>query len=228
MRRMRARDSSPPVSAPPRPRVLALDEPHEELLEPVHLVAHADDLDALLREAREDVVQALLLLHFDLDRVVVDEARHVAGQLRHGARTAQRKFSTKVSWRELPDHAGHRVVLDDPAAVDDRDVPAEALGFLEVVRRQDDRRALLVDLAQEDPHAAADLDVDARGRLVEDQEARLVHQRARDHEPPLHAARQRARDLRRACPRAAAAAGTSPSARPRACAVCRRSRPGSR
>ena len=72
MRRMRARDSSLPVSPPPRGRaVLALDEPHEQLLEPVDLVAHADDLDALLRQAREHVVQALLLLHLDLDRVVV-------------------------------------------------------------------------------------------------------------------------------------------------------------
>ena len=50
-------------------------------------------------------------------------------------------------------------------------------------------------VAQERPHAAPDLDVDARRRLVEDQEPRLVDQRARDHEAALHAAGKRARDL---------------------------------
>ena len=61
------------------------------------------------------------------------------------------------------------------------------------MRGEDDRDALLVELTQEIPHRAADLDVDARRRLIEDQQLRLMHQRARDHQPALHAARQRAR-----------------------------------
>ena len=41
------------------------------------------------------------------------------------------------------------------------------------------------------PHALAQFDVDARGRLVEEQDLRLVRQRLRDHHAALHAAGQR-------------------------------------
>ena len=41
------------------------------------------------------------------------------------------------------------------------------------------------------PHVAPQLDVDAGGRLVEEQDLRLVRQRLGDHHPPLHPARQR-------------------------------------
>src|SRR6185436_17212102 len=56
MRRIRASDCVFTSARLRRRAVLALDEAHEQLLEPVHLVAHADDLDALLRKAPEDVV----------------------------------------------------------------------------------------------------------------------------------------------------------------------------
>src|SRR5688572_12539172 len=68
MRRIRPRGSSRTSADPRRRRVTAFDEPHEELLEPVHLVAHADDLDPLLRQPREDVVEALFLPDVDLER----------------------------------------------------------------------------------------------------------------------------------------------------------------
>src|SRR5688572_29265229 len=84
MRRMRTRDSSCTSARSRRRRVPALDQAHEEFLEPVHLVAHADDFDSLLREPREDVVEALLARDVDLDRVVVHQLRHVARKLRHG------------------------------------------------------------------------------------------------------------------------------------------------
>ena len=41
------------------------------------------------------------------------------------------------------------------------------------------------------PHALAQFDVDARGRLVEEQDLRLVRQRLGDHHAALHAAGQR-------------------------------------
>ena len=41
------------------------------------------------------------------------------------------------------------------------------------------------------PHVAPQLDVDAGGRLVEEQDLRLVRQRLGDHHAPLHAAGQR-------------------------------------
>ena len=58
----------------PRHAVAArFDEPHEDLFEPVHLVAHAEHFDAERRQAREDLVEVLLLRHFDLERVIVHE-----------------------------------------------------------------------------------------------------------------------------------------------------------
>ncbi len=43
------------------------------------------------------------------------------------------------------------------------------------------------------PELLAQLDIDAGGRLVEHQDRRLVHHRLGHHQPPPHAARQRAR-----------------------------------
>ena len=108
---------------------------------------------------------------------------------------ASRRLSTKVSACSLRSRLDMRSRSAIEAAVDDGDVAAERFRFFEVVRGEDDRGAARVDLAQELPHGAADLDVDAGGGLVEDQQARLVHQRARDHEAALHAARQAARHL---------------------------------
>jgi hypothetical protein len=76
--------------------------------------------------------------------------------------------------------------------VDDRQVAAQVLGFFQVVRGEDDRGAGGVDLLQHAPHVAADLDVHAGGRFVQDQQARAGHHRAGDHQPALHAAGQRA------------------------------------
>src|SRR6185369_14600908 len=61
-------------------------------------------------------------------------------------------------------------------------------------------RAGRVDALDELPHRAADLDVDAGGRLVENQQARLVDHRPRDHQAPLHTAGQGARDRERLVP----------------------------
>ena len=72
----------------------------------------------------------------------------------------------------LVGRADHR----DPAVVDDAD-PVGLLGLLEVVRRQEDGRAVLVaDVAQVVPQAAAADRVEARGGLVEEQHAGPVHQ----------------------------------------------------
>ena len=90
---------------------------------------------------------------------------------------------------QAPQQAVHAIGFGDAPTVDDGDVAAEVLGFLEIVRGEDDGDALLIESAQEIPHRAADLDVDARRRLIEDEQLRLVHQGARDHQPALHAAR---------------------------------------
>src|SRR5450756_2507929 len=44
----------------------ALNKAHENLLEAIYLVAHADHVDPKARETREDLVQVLLLRHLDL------------------------------------------------------------------------------------------------------------------------------------------------------------------
>ncbi len=101
---------------------------------------------------------------------------------------------------QLTQHVGHGVALDDAAAFDDGDVAAQILGLLEVMRGQNDGRSLVVDIAQELPHRAANLDIDAGGRLIQYQQLRFVHQRSSDHEAPLHAAGERAGDRMAALP----------------------------
>ncbi len=81
--------------------------------------------------------------------------------------------------------AGH-----DLAPVDDGDGVAELLGFFQVVGGQDDGDAFLVDLAHIVPQLAAQLDVHARGRLVQDQDRRIVHQSLGHHQAAFHAAGQ--------------------------------------
>ena len=84
---------------------------------------------------------------------------------------------------------------DDGAAFHDREVRDEPVRLLEVVRRQQDRQVLgaaqLLDLL---PHRDAHLGIEAGRRLVEEEDARPVHERHRDVEAPLHPARVAARD----------------------------------
>ena len=84
------------------------------------------------------------------------------------------------------------VERDDAARLQHRDAAAQRLGLLEIVRGEDDRVAVAVELADEAPQALPQLDVDARRGLVEHDHGRLVHERLADQHAPLHAARQRA------------------------------------
>ena len=65
---------------------------------------------------------------------------------------------------------------------------AAALGFVHVVRGDEQRDALGGELEQQIPQLAARHRVDAGGRLVEEDDARLVHQRGAEREPLLPAA----------------------------------------
>ena len=80
------------------------------------------------------------------------------------------------------------VAGDHAAAADQADVLAQLLGLLEVVRGQQDRRALGVQAADVAPQLEPQLEVDARRRLVEDHELGLVHERAGEQEAAAHAA----------------------------------------
>ena len=74
--------------------------------------------------------------------------------------------------------------------VDDADAVGQRVGLLEVLRREEHGHALVVreppDLL---PERRSALQVEARRRLVEEQDARAVHEREREVQAALHAAR---------------------------------------
>ena len=82
-----------------------------------------------------------------------------------------------------------RVHHEQPSVREQRDARA-TLGLVEVGRRHDDGDALGEELGQQLPELAARHRVDAGRRLVEQDDLRLVDERARERELLLHAARQ--------------------------------------
>jgi hypothetical protein len=82
-----------------------------------------------------------------------------------------------------------RSLGDDPAVVDDPDAVGKNVRLLEVLRGQEDGHAFgslqAYDLV---PQGAPALRVEARRRLVEEQDPRSVGEREREVEPALHAA----------------------------------------
>src|ERR1044071_5688691 len=88
------------------------------------------------------------------------------------------------------DQLARRALGDDPAMIDDRHPVAERLRFVHVVRRQQDGATLLAEVREEAPELAARLWVEARGRLVHEEQIGVPGQRARDGKPLLLTARQ--------------------------------------
>src|SRR3569623_2738418 len=84
----------------------------------------------------------------------------------------------------------HALVCDYLAVVDDGDVLAKRLRLLKIVSREDDGGPLFVYPLLLFPHAAPELDVHTRGRLVEDEELGAMDERPRYHAAALHAARE--------------------------------------
>ena len=76
-----------------------------------------------------------------------------------------------------------------PAAVDQGDAIA-IFGFVHVMRGDDDADALARERVDEVPEAAARLRIDARSRLVEEQDRRLVQHGAAERETLLPTARE--------------------------------------
>ena len=81
-----------------------------------------------------------------------------------------------------------RALGDDLAVVDDRDPVAERVGLVEVVRGEEDGHALVAQPADLVPHVRAALRVEAGGRLVEEDDLRLVDDAERDVDPAALAA----------------------------------------
>src|SRR5207248_6132487 len=79
---------------------------------------------------------------------------------------------------------------DQRAVIDDREPRGQPLGLVHEMRRQEDRLALRQQLSQAVPDQMARLWIETRRRLVENQELRIVDERARKRQATLHAARQ--------------------------------------
>jgi hypothetical protein len=77
-------------------------------------------------------------------------------------------------------------------AVDHGDALGELVGFLEVLRGEQHRGALVDELADHVPELVAAREVEAGRRLVEEEHRGLRHERRRDVEAPAHAAGVRA------------------------------------
>ena len=92
---------------------------------------------------------------------------------------------------EFLHQAGLVLDQDNLALVDDADPVGHLLGLFDVMRGENDGDARGLQRPHHFPHALAQLDIDAGGRLVQKQDLWLVRQRLRDHHAALHAAGQR-------------------------------------
>ena len=102
-----------------------------------------------------------------------------------------------------------RALRDDLAVVDDHDVVGQQVGLLQVLRGQQEGGPAGDEVLDHLPHLGAAARVQARGRLVEEDDRRVRHERAGEVEPAAHAARVRLGRAGRRRPRA----GTTRAAR---------------
>ena len=132
-------------------------------------------------------------LDLDQDRPAVDRRQQLADPARRPARPRRSSPARSAGGcaggrsSALSDVRG--ALGDDPAAVDDPDVVGELVGLLQVLGGEEDGRPVVV----EGPHLlpdrfAADR-VEAGGRLVEEEHARLVDEGRGEVEAALHPAR---------------------------------------
>ena len=77
--------------------------------------------------------------------------------------------------------------------VDNRNPVAELLGLFKIMRGQHDCNPAFVQFQHIVPKLLAKLDIDASGRLIQNNDRRRMHHRLCHQQPPLHAARQGAR-----------------------------------
>ncbi len=87
------------------------------------------------------------------------------------------------------EHRPDRPLLDEPAGVEHADAVAHLRDHAEVVADEEDGRVELgLEARDEIEHLGLDGRVEARRRLVEDQQLGLLRERHRDHDALLHAA----------------------------------------
>ncbi len=134
---------------------------------------------------------ALAVIGVDQFLAVRRQRQPVRGERGRDRVDAVVQFERQLLLAELVHQLGLVLDQDDLALVDDADAVGHLLGFLDVMRGEDDGDAGRAQRAHELPHVLAQFDVDAGGRLVEKKNLRLVRQRLGDQQPALHAAGQR-------------------------------------
>jgi hypothetical protein len=96
-----------------------------------------------------------------------------------------------LTGRVLFDQAARRALGHDAAPVHHDEPVAELLGLVHVVGGQNQCDPSLLEPVEAVPEDVSGLRVEASGRLVEQEQVGVAHQRAGDGEAALHAARQR-------------------------------------
>jgi hypothetical protein len=137
------------------------------------------------------------------ERAALDEAaaRGRIGEVRHAASDGHERAGRvigrghglderlRVGVARRVQHPLGAAELDELARVQDRDAVADLGEHAEVVADQHDRRAApLPQVVQQRQHLGLDRHVERGGRLVRDQQARIVRERHRDHGSLPHAA----------------------------------------
>src|SRR5450759_1427852 len=181
---------------------IALRLPHdveERVLEAVCRAADLLDLAAGADHERHDRRSGTARRQLDaqtaVDDVRSDDVAASAQAGEHAGREAATGDLQVVARRRDADLVGV-TVGDEPPTSHDADQRAEALGLREVVGGQEHRQALFGHEAQQVVAKDGRRDrVQARGRLVQEDEARPVKQRAQHRELLLHAAAPRAHEL---------------------------------
>jgi hypothetical protein len=82
---------------------------------------------------------------------------------------------------------GEGAVHDDSTPVEDRDPVGESFGLVEILRREQYRRAVLGEFLDGLPHLDAPLGVEPGRRLVEEDDLRIPDEAHRDVEAAAHA-----------------------------------------
>ncbi len=106
------------------------------------------------------------------------------------------ELQADVTARDATLQLSRASLRDQPPVVEDGDPAGELIRLVQVLGREEDRDPIGHEVADDLPHGEAAARVETRGRLVEEDDARVAHQGHREVEPATHAARVRGCRLR--------------------------------